>query len=450
MKLIGRPLAGDMLYNAHVAAIEDCTEVRAAIAYAQDKKLLFEDCVKAGKKLTFYGRLDGTCPVDLRILSWFLEAKSPNAVCRLVPHWLHAKVIWWVGAGAYIGSANLTDRAWYKNYEAGLYLTHEEIEQFGLILELERFFDGMERNSIPLNQEEFDRLSKLDKDRAALLKKLDELSESFENEHWKLKDKTSPISINAQKSEDRKLVAFQKEWASTLQLIRDIGTRVALDENRPSWISPDVPQGVQGDQFLHAYYYQVVQPMSEKNAYLRDHERNKNDPEAALRRALQWWKSGEYGHIQEERTIYRSAPSLRALLSRDRISSLGEAEWVEALTLVYAFGDHASKIENALLGLGEDPGAEAKSDALAHMIWRQSTRTGMPAPEVFKYVIWGSGDVSERIWAASHEPAYRLRHIGTNIYGEIVGWARPTEYPPRNSRTSKSLCALGYPVSVLA
>src|SRR5581483_12270342 len=304
MKLIGRPIAGEMLYNVHIAAIDDCAEIRAAIAYAQDKKLLLEDCIKAGKKLTFHGRLDGTCPIDLRVLRWFLETKSPNAVCRLVPYWLHAKVIWWVGAGVYIGSANLTDRAWYKNYEAGLYLTHEEIEQFGLVLELERFFDGMERNSILLNQEEFDRLFKLDRDRAALLKKLDDLSQSFEDEHWKLKDKTSPISIDIRRSENRRLTAFQKEWASTLQLIRDVGARVSLNENRPSWISSDVPQGVQGDQFLHAYYYQVVQPMSEKNAYLRDHERNKNDPEAALRRALYWWKSEQYSHTQEERTIY--------------------------------------------------------------------------------------------------------------------------------------------------
>ncbi|AOL21746.1 hypothetical protein BGK55_16220 [Xanthomonas citri pv. malvacearum] len=73
----------------------------------------------------------------------------------------------------------------------------------------------------------------------------------------------------------------------------------------------------------------------------------------------------------------------------------------------------------------------------------------MTAPEVLDFVIWGNGDVAERIWLASHDPAYKLAHIGTSILGEVVGWARPTDYPPRNSRTSKALRALGNDVDVL-
>ncbi|MDH5833946.1 phospholipase D-like domain-containing protein [Luteimonas kalidii] len=453
MEFVGRPLAGGMLHNAHLAAIEDCVEVKAAIAYAQqgvDKILLFDDCLRKGKKLTFYGRVDGTCPIDLRVLNWFLRRNSPNAICKLVPHWLHAKVIWWVGQGAYIGSANLTDRAWFKNYEAGIYLTHEELEQFGLILELEDFFDGLEQNSFPLDDEEYERQVKIDKRRAELLKKLKDIQQEYEDGHWKLKDRTTPITVAAtRKTKDKRLVAFKQEWGQTLQLIRSVGARVSLDENRPDWIASDVPQGVQGDQFLHAYYYQRVRPNSEKNAYLREFNKHRNNPEAALSAALAWWKGGAYEHEHEEGTIYQSAPLLRALFGKGRITTLDEQEWVSALTNIYAFGDHASKVSNGYLGLGTDPGGAAKGVALAHMLWTTKTINGMSAPEMFDFVIWGKGNVAERIWTASHEREFKLHHIGTNILGEVVGWARPTEYPPRNSRTSKALCALGNDVEVV-
>jgi hypothetical protein len=436
-----------MLLNVHEASLDECLEVKAAIAYAQqdvNKILLFDDCWRKGKKLTFYGRVDGTCPIDLRILSWFLQKKSPNAVCKLVPHWLHAKVVWWVGEGVYIGSANLTDRAWSQNFEAGVYLTHAELEQFDLILQLEEFFDGLEQNSFALDDKEYERQVELEKKRAELARKLRKLEEDYEDHHWRLKDRSTPNTVaGSRRSKDMRMAGFQQEWGRTLQLIRSIGARAALDENRPNWITADVPEGVQGDQFLHAYYYKIVRPSSEKNAYFREFVKNKNNPEAALEAALAWWKSGDYEHDHEEKTIYESSRVLRALFGRERIPSLDQEEWVEALTNVYAFGDHASKINNRYLGLGSDPGHAAKTVALARMIWDQKTKGGMSAVDVFQYVIWGPGDVAERLWRASHEPKYKLSHIGENILGEIIGWARPTEYPPRNSRTDKALCALG-------
>jgi len=427
--------------------------VKAAVAYAThgtNEILIFEDCFKRNKKLTFYGRADGTCPIDLRILSWFLKRQSPNAVCRLVPHWLHAKVIWWVGKGAYIGSANLTDRAWFKNYEAGIYLTEEELEHAGLILELDKFFEGLATQSYELTQEEYEKQERLARNREALLKKLSELENAYEEDHWKLSDRSSQISDDVRNSNEKRIAKFKAEWNRTLQKIRDVGARVALDESRPGWINKEVPEGVQGDQFLHAYYYQQVRPMSERDAYERDHNKNKKNPEAALKAALQWWKDTVlHEQEQEANMIYQDAPRLEDLFARGKIGALSEAEWVEGLSMVHAFGDHANKVPNNDLGLGKDPGGAVKTETLARLLFNQSSLTSrFTAPEVFDYVIWGSGDVAERIWTASYLDDYKIRHIGPNIYGEIVGWARPSLYPPRNTRTSKALRALGYDVQI--
>jgi hypothetical protein len=434
--------------------LDDCTEVKAAIAYADhgvNDILVFDDCFRRGKKLTFYGRADGSCPIDLRILDWFLKRKSPNAVCRLVPHWLHAKVIWWVGQGAYIGSANLTDRAWFKNYEAGVYLTDAELEHAGLILELENFFEGLALKSYELTQEEYERQVRQSREREALLKKLRALEHDYEDAHWKLNDRTSPISSDDRQSDAKRIAAFEEEWNKALQKIRDVGDRIALDENRPSWISSEIPTGVQGDQFLHAYYYKQVRPMSERDAFERHHQKNKNDPESALQAAFKWWKETSPDQFEQEANMMeRYAPRLKELFAKGKILTLSEEEWVEGLSMVHAFGDHAGKISNDVLGLGKDPGWLVKTETLARMIWSQFSVSGnFTAREVFNHVLWGSGEVAKRIWTASHEKEYKLRHIGPNIYGELIGWARPNAYPPRNSRTSKALRALGFDVQVV-
>lgn len=53
-------------------------------------------------------------------------------------------------------------------------------------------------------------------------------------------------------------------------------------------------------------------------------------------------------------------------------------------------------------------------------------------------------DCAERIWNAVYAPEWSLPHLGVNTLGELLGYARPDEFPPRNGRVSKTLYALGY------
>lgn len=453
MEFVGNPLTGSMLVNVANAAIDDCSEVRAAIPYAEhgiNEILLFEGCKRAGKKLSFYGRNDASTPISTKVLKWFLDHKSPNLSCRLVPHWLHAKVIWWVDSGVYIGSANLTDRAWFKNYEAGLFLTHAEIEQAGLTPELESFFNGLEERSQDLSDEDLRFHLELEKKREKIMAQLRQLETEAENSHSQLRNKSSEISVDTRKTAERHNDNFRTEWNETLQKIRTIARRVSLSENRPHWIDEAVPDGVQADQFLHAYYYKYVNPHTQRNAYLREYEKHKRDPESALSFALEWWKKADYDYEHEKATIEGNSLRLRELVAKGRILTLSQDEWVEALSSVYAFGDHAIKNSNNDLGLGADPGRHAKIVRMAELLFAQRTVSNkMSAKEVLDYVIWGPGNVADRIWKAdSANKDFKVRHLGKSFYGEIVGWARPTEFPPRNSRSSKALRCLGFDVRV--
>ncbi|HIH5610687.1 TPA: hypothetical protein ACYSHF_004770 [Escherichia coli] len=80
---------------------------------------------------------------------------------------------------------------------------------------------------------------------------------------------------------------------------------------------------------------------------------------------------------------------------------------------------------------------------------RRRCREGVLAGRILlNYVVWGNGSVSARLWNAIRSDDWAIPHIGLSSLGEIVGWARPDEFPPRNMQTSKGLWALGYNVRI--
>ena len=151
MRLVMGGINGHYLRNITENCARDTEEVLAAVAYATGASLLFDWCWQHRIPLRFYGRLDDSVAVSVPILATFLSRKSANFVCRLVQHH-HAKVIWWRGVGAYIGSANLTDSAWYKNVEAGCFFPEAEIndEMANDLLDL---FATLDAHAAPLTEE---------------------------------------------------------------------------------------------------------------------------------------------------------------------------------------------------------------------------------------------------------------------------------------------------------
>ncbi len=57
-------------------------------------------------------------------------------------------------------------------------------------------------------------------------------------------------------------------------------------------------------------------------------------------------------------------------------------------------------------------------------------------------------DLPARLWEATTEGPWKIDHLGVSALGELVGWALPNRFPPRNNRTSKALRSLGYAVAV--
>lgn len=448
MRLIAGKLNKELLINLLHEVIEETSYVKVAVAYAKkDNLMLFEVCREKFIPLEFYGRYDYTVAVEPDVLQWFIEKASPNLVCKLVPDILHSKVIWWVDAGAYIGSANLTDRAWNANIEAGVFITQDELAESGMEEELRCFFKEIDDRSRPLNKEIYEEQKRMEEQRTELSRQDYKSDQDFDKKRLLPKDQ-GLIFSEGKRLSDNSFKRFDQEWNSTLQIMRSLAVRVSDENIRPKWIDSDVPAGVQADQFLHAYYHKQVKE-GNRHPYNEYFERNSKNPEMALQDALKWWREGDFDHSFEEKTIYEWAPVLPKLFAKDNILTLSKGQFVEAVSKVHAIRDHATKQKNELLGLPKiAQGADIKVQKFGEWLWDQQSVEGKTVLEMLNYVIWGDDVISKRIWNAIRDDKWRIPHLNLSSLGEIIGWVRPEEYPPRNMRTSKGLRALGYDVKI--
>jgi len=154
MKLILNGINGRYLREITENATGQTEYVEAAVAYVTDESLLFEWCWNKKIPLYFYGRYDDSIPVKPDILRTFLKRRTPSFSCKLLKHF-HAKVIWWHGFGAYIGSANLSNAAWNDNVEAGCFFDQIEIDESPIDVQLRDFFQKIEEHASPITDELF-------------------------------------------------------------------------------------------------------------------------------------------------------------------------------------------------------------------------------------------------------------------------------------------------------
>lgn len=454
MRLILGGINGDYLRNLieGASAVVEGTRVTesvwAAVAYATDAKdsgSLIRWCFDNDIPLKFWGRLDEEVPVRVEILNLFLHRRSPQFVCKLVTHH-HAKVIWWRGFGVYVGSANLTYSAWNSNVEAGCFFDESEIDsQFEG--DLQRLFVELDSNATMLTEELRDLM--ISRARALEAKKVP--SDDFWK-HPSIKQWPGLVHTTPRKADDRRKAAFLAEWHSTLQILRDIGAAVSLDVNRPDWVSAMSSPGAQADQFLHAHYYHRTFD-GRKADYERHYVQNHANPMKARNEAIAWWQGLASAPTNEDVAINTTAQRLQELLSENALKEMTLPQFREVAGDVHAMIEFSRRVRNSIVGLQSSGIAYTipqKLDALTAHIWSSKAENGSSVTGVITNILYGGPDdlLPERLWAAVTDPKWKLECMGISAYGELVGWAMPDKFPPRNGRTSKALRSLGYDVQV--
>jgi len=425
-------------------------EAKIAVAYADRIPELFDFCLKNNIPLSFYCRYDNSVPVSPETLSWFIGKQAKRIICRLARDFFHAKVMWIVGFGVYIGSANLSDRAWFDNIEAGLFLSEEEIDSLRLRDDLEFFFEYLEENSDVLTQEIIVQLKEREKKFWRIRQMLAELKEE-ESKTRIVQFHNTKISCNKQPAAQKEKAKFIEEWNGTLEIIREIAENVS-SLYRPVWVTENVPKSTQADQFLHAYYFRYV---IEKNTSMHRaiHEHNASDPQRALIEMMSWWKSTNTAPSNEDTQFYDWGPAILKIVQPDRILSLDETEFVELCCKIHAFRSHSRQIPYNVLKMHSDNVAVDDEDKIrrgALWVFNQRSPYGRSVLELINFLLFTgkNHDLPLRLWDSHRSAEWHIPHFGLSCLGELVGWALPENFPPRNGRTSKALYALGYNVKL--
>jgi hypothetical protein len=83
-------------------------------------------------------------------------------------------------------------------------------------------------------------------------------------------------------------------------------------------------------------------------------------------------------------------------------------------------------------------------------LYAYSHSDGVRVKTLLGRVLYGGSNeqLPERLWESVTDPRRRVDGLGISALGELVGWALPDRFPPRNGRTSKALRSLGYDVTV--
>lgn len=447
MKLIANGLNKEFFRSLLPPSGAELDGVVAAIAYGDDKTQLLQHCIDHKHRLDIWMRYDHTVPVSPIFLEKLLLNAKNNIFCKLVPDALHSKVIWWKGYGAYIGSANLTDRAWNSNIEAGVFFNESDLNDSGMLEQLTDFFDNLDSLNVT-----FDLTKEIIQEQRMFLELKKEQDKEIRIRATKRKVPVwEGVSfIDDRKSKDKRKDNFHKEWQSTLATIRNIASQI--NDFRPSWISADIPAYWQVDQFLHAYYYNQVRQCDNTFPYEEYFQINSKNPQSTLLKMLSWWKSLPTPPSQEDHNLYVNAPLIQECLSKDRIDLLTNDDLKNILRATHATMDHLIKMSTESLGRPNQKSLTREERLPLFTDWLMNQRNGkdQPLSQLLKFVLYGGKPemMWERIYLAGKHDDYRFAHYGINSIAEVAGWARPEDTPPRNGRTNKALRALGYPVKV--
>ncbi len=465
MKAILGKLNDELLLNLASRAASFCSEVDVAVAYAENKDHpLLQTCKAKGLHVRFYGLLDEDGAVSPALLKELLAWGPSLAEARLLKGNFHTKVIWWRGFGAYVGSANLTHKAWFHNVEAGVFFDEAELMANGMGAELDLMFEHLAKNSLPVTTELVEKLEKLAQERRVSVdQQRAKLRSKFDQMFGHLPDNAAlTVSPPKGQKENKAQKRFAAEWMQTLQLMRGLAKEFAAFGLRPAWVDQDAHPAVHFDQFLHAYYYDYVRGGTDvEDDELSGMEKVeaffvKNSPNraGALKEAVRWWASLPADRYGEELFIRDTAPAMQERLSADSLKKMDLASFREAVRYVNAFRMHARQVKNVDLGLpaNHHETIDQRVDRLCEWLWNQRTTTGKTVRDVMEFVLWGStpSDMEQRLWLGVWGEDYRLPHFGQSTLGEAVGWARPDNYPPRNNRTNKALRSLGHDVKLFS
>jgi len=141
------------------------------------------------------------------------------------------------------------------------------------------------------------------------------------------------------------------------------------------------------------------------------------------------------------------------MLASEKLKGLDETAFQDLCLRVHAVRDNAKRVRSTTLGLQQGMHHMVQDDRIkvfAKWLYAQRSEDKSTSCDVIDFVPHGgtTPELPDRILHACFEEPKNIAHMGVSALGEMAGWARPDDFPPRNGRTSKALPALGFPVTI--
>ena len=452
MRIVGNALNGYFFDNLAYAADNDSLEhVIAAVAYVKDMGPILDVAKNRGVPITLFALADEGGFPALNILRKFVLNSPPSWQLFLIRRCYHPKIVWFRGVGCYIGSANLTDSGRNRNLECGVWFDEDDLDSLNWRDELASMLDVIRENSTPATEEDIGRFERISEKRRKLEKLQKELADTADRELAHLPGQESLIQHNLPKRAGGAARAtFVKQWAKCLTILRKQAAVIKKVE-WPEWVDADVEPAIAFDQATEYFFeFQVRRSGAAKDTTDTLHEQNRKSPETAVLRLMKEWASFDgQGTWDWPAWANENPRRLHQLLQPSELADLTEDKLADIIYLTHAAREHARQIRNRTVGLpdGAERTREERCRLLAALLLGKTAEKGGTVSETLQYALWADEqeqDAAARIWNAVHSPRWKFPHLGVNILGEMIGYARPDKYPPRNDRVVRSLKALGF------
>lgn len=422
--------------------------IDAAVAYATNIDELARLAQQTNVPFSLYTVLNEDFP-NPGVMQKFLGA-AVHWQLFVTRDYFHAKVLWLRGVGAYIGSANLTDKAWWQNIECGLWLDEEELEQQGLYDQLQHFFShlGASGRFAAATTEHLESVRQLARGSGKVSAATKELQALADKLLLGVPGSEPPLRT-PQSGDEAAMRNFIKEWEDTLTILRKMSKR-AETAQWPAWVDKSMPPSIVQDQATEYWWNSHVRRLHDvpsETSMARFHELHRKAPDAVVEQVFAEWSHAEaspdWVHF-----VNQGPKIAQALLAKEAIATLDEEKLTRLILNTHAARDHARQARKSDLGdLGAKSSLEERCRLLAAFWSKQKPAPNRGVREVLHYVIWGDAiepNIAARLWRATHDHEWKISRLGLSILGELIGYARPSQYPPRNSRVSRTLKALGF------
>lgn len=461
MKIFANEINNNYFRNL-VSMVNGSSKLEVAVAYITDETI-FAEAVSRNISVNVWTLVNEE--TDIRTLDILKKySQNPKFKISIFRDNFHSKAIWFHGVGCYIGSANLSDSALNKNIELGIFIDQDDESHEKNFEDLKTFFRSLKDYSVVVD---FDTISKIANNikslhsneavkklkseiRNAQKDKLNELNELLNN---LFKNARNPNRNQTQESLSKH--RFITEWRDSIQLLQEIATEYNNYGSRPDWIPTETCVNVEIDRMLSWYYDNHVKDRSQGNVYEiieTLHDENQGNGKVNLEIVFRLWKNLKVPPDEYYVDFFKvQSPLVETLLSQKRVLGLNDSEMAVVVVNCHALAGRIDKfIGYETLGIKKDGRRASVSEKASAYVKSELAGVnshGRKIHEVLNYFIWGDGALEQRLWGCLDKNSeHYFPGIGKSTLGELIGRARPNEYPIRNDRISRTLYALGFDI----